>query len=442
MRLLTFHGGIHPPENKEITEGIRIEKAPLPSRVVIPISQHIGAPSKVVVTEGDEVKTGQVIAEASGFVSVPQHSSVTGKVVKIGKMPHPTAGKMDAVVIERTGNDEWELLEPHEGFEKFGSTELKSRIRDAGIVGMGGAGFPTHVKLSPPENKPIDTLIINGAECETYLTADHHLMLEHAEEIVHGTQILMKILNLKKAYIGVENNKMDAVREMERVCKDKSIEVVVLKTKYPQGGEKNLIKAITGREVPANGGLPFDVGVVVQNVGTAFAIYEAVEKGKPLVERVVTISGKGIKNPANLLVRIGTTFSDIINFCGGLKENVKEVVSGGTMMGFAQTDLETPVLKGTSGILFLTSDEISKPQDRVCIRCGRCITHCPVGLEPTTIVELIRHRRFDEAANIGLMDCIECGVCAYICPAKIDHVRYIRRGKKVISALRKGAKKK
>ncbi len=441
MRLLTFRGGVHPPGNKEITRDIGVQRAPIPSRVVIPISQHIGAPSKVVVKEGDDVKTGQVIAEASGFVSVPQHSSVTGKVVKIEKMPHPTMGKCDAVVIEKTGDDEWQLLEPYGNFESFGATELKTRIRDAGIVGMGGAGFPTHVKLSPPENKPIDTLIINGAECETYLTADHRLMLEHADEIVRGIQILMKILNLRKAYIGIENNKMDAVRKMEEACRDKSIEVVVLKTKYPQGGEKSLIKAITGREVPANGGLPFDVGVIVQNVGTAFAIYEAVEKGKPLVERIVTISGRGIKKPANLTLRIGTTVSDIINFCGGLEEGVEEIVFGGTMMGFAQTDFGTPVLKGTSGILFLTSNEISKPEDHVCIRCGRCIAHCPVGLEPTTIVELIRHRRFNEAADIGLMDCIECGVCAYICPAKIDHVRYIRTGKKVISALRRGAKK-
>jgi len=436
VKLFTFRGGVHPPERKELSKDREIIRAPLPGRVFVSMSNHAGAPAKPVVKVGQEVKTGQVIGEPTAFISAYVHSPVTGKVVEIKKMLHPVVGKpIDTVVIERTSDDDWELL-PHGDFERFSKEELIDIVKKAGIVGLGGAMFPTHVKLSPPPEKKIDTLIINGAECEPYLTIDHRLMLERAEDIAHGISIMKKILDVKEAIVGIENNKIDAIENMKKVLKGVA-EVYALKTKYPQGSEKQLIYAMTGRKVPS-GGLPMDVGVVVQNVGTAVAIKEAVVDGKPLVERGLTVTGEGVNEPKNLIVRIGSTVSWILEFCGGVKEETNRIILGGPMMGIAIRDVNTPIFKGTSGIVALLPEKplVSKP----CIRCSRCVEACPMNLQPYLLYLLALKKRYDDAVKEGLMDCIECGSCAFICPSKIEHVRYIKLAKNVYRALRGGKK--
>lgn len=438
MPISTFKGGIHPPYRK-LSKDEKIEFAPLPDMVFLFLTQSAGAPPKRLVEQGQDVKTGQKIAEIDGFISSNLHSPITGVVREIKRMTHHIYGKPDEViVIERTGEDEWEKMEEMD-WKDLEPKVIIERIKEAGIVGLGGAAFPTHVKLTPPKDKKIDTLIINGAECEPYLTIDHRLMLEKAEEIVEGIRIISKVLGNPRVMIGIEDNKMDAVDEMKKHAEKYGMEVFLLKTKYPQGSEKHLIKVLTGREVPS-GGLPLDVGVVVQNVGTALAVKEAVVNGKPLIERGLTITGGGVKEKKNVVARIGTQIEDLINFAGGFVGNVKRIVLGGPMMGIAIPNTTLPIVKGTSGILVLTEEEIDRGVKRNCINCGRCVEVCPMNLMPNRLYKLTYMKRYDQAYEEGLFDCIECGSCTYICPSKIDHVKFIKLGKRVYSALRRGRK--
>lgn len=430
----TFSGGVHPADNKHLTAHKPTVTAAIPKRAVIPLSQHIGAPTKPLVVIGQEVKKGEKIGETTGFVSAPVHASTSGKVVAIGSFPHILGCDMPSVVIESDGKDEWVAgLKETTDYDKLSSDELKKMVQDAGIVGMGGATFPTHVKLSPPKEKPIDVVILNGAECEPFLTSDHRLMLEKPKEIVEGLKILMRILNVKKGYIGIESNKPDAIEIMTKaVSGSPEIKVWPVKVKYPQGAEKMLIKAIAGRIVPA-GGLPMDVGVVVQNVGTADAIYTAVRYGRPLIERYVTVTGRGVKEPKNFLARIGTPFSQLIEEAGGLTEAAAKVISGGPMMGMSQYTLDVSVIKGTSGITVLPKTEINTKSYGPCIRCGRCIDVCPMKLQPSLIGLYIEKGHYQDAKDYHVMDCFECGSCSFVCPANRPMVQWVKKAKKELA---------
>jgi len=427
---LTFSGGIHPPDKKELSKDRPITEAHVPQRVVIPLSQHVGAPCKPVISINQEVRKGELIGEPSGFVSSPVHASVSGKVIALGEFPNAMGRMVTSVVIENDGKEEWTHLTDNPDYLKLSPDELKEKIKASGIVGLGGAAFPTAVKLSPPKEKPIDTVIINGAECEPYLTADYRLMLEKPREVIEGLKILMKVLGVNKGFVGVEDNKPDAIRKMREEAKGESgIEVCALEAKYPQGAEKMLIRATTGREVPPRG-LPMDVKVVVQNVGTALAVYEAARYGKPLIERVVTITGEGINNPSNLMVRIGTLVSELVKECGGFKNGVGKVIAGGPMMGFALASLDIPVTKGTSGILVIPEEGVIHAEDfEPCIRCGRCIDACPMGLMPSMLSVLSEKGRYEEAKEYNLFDCFECGSCAFVCPSKRPIVQLVRLAK-------------
>ena len=443
LRKLTFKGGVHPPEFKNLAEKKSIEILPLPESVVIPVQQHIGAPAEPVVEVGDEIKVGDVVCEAKGFVSVPSHASISGKVKKIEKRPHPVGGTVLSIVIESDGEDRIsKSIAPVEKYFDLDIEEMKKKISAAGIAGMGGAAFPSHVKLSPPADKKIDTFILNGAECEPYLTADHRLMLEHPKEIIEGVRLVMKILDCKDGYIAIEKNKPDAISLMKKTVQETgaNLKVVGLNVKYPQGAEKQLIKAITNRNVPA-GGLPMDVACLVHNVGTAKAIYEAVSSNKPLYERVVTVTGKGIKEPKNILARIGTPFQNLIDYCGGLKEDAVKIVNGGPMMGIAQFSLEVPVTKGTSGILALTEKETKARTPGPCINCSHCVDVCPMNLMPNELAKFIEYGKYDEAHKLGVLDCIECGSCSFICPSKIRHVHLFKYGKLEVSKMLKAQSK-
>ncbi|MGD8627974.1 MAG: electron transport complex subunit RsxC [bacterium] len=433
----TFAGGVHPHESKEATEASRISSIPPPELVIIPLSQHTGAPSRPLVEKGDEVKVGMKIAEADGFISVPVHSPVSGTVKAIADYPHPFGRKMPAIAIENDGRDEWIDRSGWSDLTDAAPDKIREAVKDAGIVGLGGAAFPTHVKLSPPEGKSIDTVILNGAECEPYLTADHRVMLEFAEDIIAGFKVIMSVVGAGRGFIGIERNKPDAIELMrEKASGEKGIEVSDLKVKYPQGAEKQLIKAITGREVPC-GGLPMDVGCVVQNVGTSLAVFEALKHGKPLISRVLTISGSAVEHPGNFEVRIGTPFSHIISAAGGNTEACRKLIMGGPMMGIAQHTDEVPVIKGTSGIVLLTEDDVRMEAPGPCLRCGRCVDHCPMKLVPNEIVRFVEKDKMDRAEGYGIFDCMECGVCAFICPSKIRHVHLMKRGKAEILARRK-----
>jgi electron transport complex protein RnfC len=433
MGLATFKGGIHPSDKKTLAANSPIVVSKPPKIVVIPLSQHIGAPCKPIVSIGQEVRKGEIIGEPSGFVSSPVHASVSGKVVAIAEFPNAMGRMVNSVVIENDGKEEWTSLKDNPDYMSLSPEELKEKVKASGIVGMGGAAFPTVVKLSPPKEKPIDAVLINGAECEPYLTADYRLMIEKPKEVIEGLKILMKILGVQKGYVGIENNKPDAVAKMKEAATGESgIQVLALEVKYPQGAEKMLIKAILGREVPPRA-LPMDVGVVVQNVGTALAIYEAARFGKPLIERVVTVTGEGIAEPKNLLVRIGTKISDLIEECGGLKEGTGKVISGGPMMGFALASLDVSVTKGTSGILVIPESGVSH-SDKFgpCIRCGRCIDACPMGLMPSMLSVLSERGFYEEAKEYNLFDCFECGSCTYVCPSKRPIVQLVRLAKSMV----------
>ncbi|MTI48553.1 MAG: electron transport complex subunit RsxC [Firmicutes bacterium] len=438
MKRFTFRGGVHPPHFKKATEKLSVEKAKIPQVVTIPLQQHIGAPCEPLVKVGDKVKIGQKIGQANAFVSAPIHSSIAGTVKKIASFDSPTGSKVQCIVIESDGSNEvHEDVRAKRKLHNLSKKEILEIIKEAGITGMGGAGFPTHVKLSPPPDKPIDTVIINGAECEPFLTADHRMMLEHPEKVVFGLKAIMKVLDVRKGFIGIEDNKPDAIKVMEEaVMNEPDIDVAPVRTKYPQGDEKRLINAITGREVPS-GGLPMDVGLVVNNVGTAAAICDAIKTGMPVIERVVTISGSAINEPKNLLVRIGTSFKEVIEQCGGYKSDLGKLISGGPMMGFAQFTDEIPVIKGTSGILALNKKDAKIPDEQPCIRCGKCVSICPVNLEPLFIAKFSQKRLYDEAEKYHALDCIECGSCSFICPSKRKLLQSIRTGKREIISKRK-----
>ncbi len=438
-----FKGGVHPDHNKSQTETVPVEIFAAPERIVIPLSQHIGAPSKPMVKRGDNIVIGQVLGETAGFVSSPIHSSVSGTVQSVGHFPHPNGKQCIAVEIKNNFKDETATFFPFETpWREAAPGELIQKIASCGIVGMGGASFPTHVKLSPPSNKPIDTLIINGAECEPFLTADHRLMLERTEEFLTGVQILKKILAADKCIIGIEENKPDAIDSVNKKLSDprfKGITVGVLKAKYPQGGEKQLIEAITSRQVPS-GGLPMDVGCVVDNVGTTVAVQEAIITGKPLYQRILTVTGPTVANPKNLLVRVGTPIKDILDACSVDFSRTKKVIMGGPMMGIAQSDLDAPVIKSTSGLLCY---DRSYPGIRAypCINCGKCLKACPMKLVPSRIAKYVENDKIEDAMEWNLMDCMECGSCTYICPSKINIVNYVKLGKYKVQCERAAAKK-
>ncbi|WP_299578108.1 electron transport complex subunit RsxC [uncultured Sunxiuqinia sp.] len=436
--LKTFKlGGVHPAENK-LSADKAIEKLALPKSVFIPVAQHIGAPAQALVKKGDQVKAGQLIAQSGGFVSANIHSSVSGTVKKIDLSPDSSGYPKQGIFIDVEG-DEWaEGIDTSDKLvEKFeaDSKKIIDKINAAGIVGLGGATFPTHVKLMPPQGMTAEMLLINGVECEPYLTSDHRVMLEKAPELLVGIRLLMCALEVKKAYIGIENNKPDAIAHLQKLtASDASIEVVPLKVKYPQGGEKQLIKAVTGREVPS-GALPIAVGAVVNNVGTALAVYEAVQKNKPLVERVVTITGKSVAKPSNFLVRIGTPVQELIDAAGGLPEDAGKIISGGPMMGKAIASTTVPVTKGTSGILIMQDKEAKREQMKTCIRCTRCVTVCPMGLEPYYLMTVSDKKLWEKAEEQHIMDCIECGSCSYTCPADRPLLDYIRLGKGKVGSI-------
>lgn len=429
--------GIHPDDYKYFTSKKEIQNTDIPNIVYIPTIQHLGAPAKIIVNIGQHVEEGQIIAEADGFISANVHSSIPGRVIGIEKRYISIGKKSDVVVIELNGE-----------FKKTGKTiiledwrsmpkeNLLKKIKDYGIVGLGGATFPTHVKLTIPKEKHVDTLIINGAECEPFITADYRLMIEKSEELLEGISIIHKILNVKNIFIGIESNKNDAINRLKVLIKNRyPFNIVKLKTKYPQGDEKQLIKAITKRIVPVDK-LPMDVGVVVQNVSTVIAIKEAIVNDKPLIDRVVTVSGSGLNEPKNLKVRIGTLIKDIIKECSGFKKDIKKVIVGGPMMGFAQMNIDAPVTKACSAILVFTDLEYQRfIPNSICINCGKCIKACAFGLMPTLLNKFVRNNLYEKALDYGIMFCKECGACAYSCPAKISLVQTFRSGKEIIKKL-------
>jgi electron transport complex protein RnfC len=423
-----FYGGIHPSQCKNLTSDASLKRVFVPKRVVLPLSQHTGSPAEPVVKAGDNVKAFSEIAKATGFVSSAIHASIGGKVSKIAYSPTPTSNRALSVFIESQDGEEQDF-KPRQPRDLAGisAEDLISMIKDAGIVGLGGAAFPTHVKLSPPKNKAIDTVILNGAECEPYLTCDQRLMIENPNEILKGLEIILKILDAKNAYIAIEDNKQSAIYAMEKVL-PKNVKLAILHTKYPQGAEKQIIKSIVNRTVPA-GGLPMDVGCVVQNVQTAYAIYEAVYLAKPLVERAITLTGSCLKGPVNIRVRIGSVLKDVVDFIGGFRKEPKKIIMGGPMMGLAQYTMDVPIIKGTSGVLFLSEEEAARPEESVCIRCGKCIEVCPMQLAPTTLMYRVKREFFSEAKELGIAGCFECGACAYECPAKIPLLDYMKYGK-------------
>ncbi len=420
MRFPGFRHGVHPPDAKELTAALPIRRMPFPREVVLPLRQHAGRPAKPLVRVGERVERGDKVAEADGFVSVPMHASAAGVVREVGLWPHPDGSLDDAIRIELDAHSpqiprprmvpRWEGLAP---------ADVVRAVQAAGVVGLGGAAFPTHVKLQPPKEGAIELLLVNGVECEPYLTSDHRLMVEHAERVHFGIRIMMHALGVRRAIVGIEMNKPDAIERMH-VARPADLDVTIrpLEVKYPQGAEKMLIRAVTGREVPS-GKLPLHVGVVVQNVGSIAAIAEVFETGFPLVERIVTVTGRGLRRPANLVVPVGTKLVDVIEHCGGLTDEAAEVVSGGPMMGIAQPDLNAPVTKGTSGIVVLTRDEVRQRETYPCIRCGRCLEACPVFLNPSLLGILGQAGRYEEMTAAHLADCMLCGSCSYVCPSNI-----------------------
>lgn len=444
MALRSFRGGVHPAEYKELTEDRALEEMPLSAEIFVPMGQHLGKPANPLVKKGDYVRQGQVVAESSGFISAPVHSPVSGTVKKKVKGPVVGGTTADMLVIvpgdpapPEEGVDTSPILLDPLVLESVTREQIIDRVREAGIVGQGGAAFPTAVKLSPPPDKPIDWMIINGAECEPYLTRDYRLMLERTDDLIEGILIIGKALgdgvNLG---IGIENNKPEAIAAMKRAIAVRGVEIEVfeLKTKYPQGGEKMLIDAALGRKV-APGALPMEVGCVVQNVGTALAVRDAVIAGEVPRIAVLTVSGLGVEQPRNLQVTIGTPLRDVIEYCGGAKPTARRIVVGGPMMGFAAYSLDAPVVKATSGILVLSDAEISGTPETACINCGKCTSACPVNLLPTRLAKLSRLKRFEEARDLGIEVCMECGACAFTCPAHVPLVQYLRLGKKNVRNL-------
>lgn len=439
-RIKTFNiGGIHPPDHK-LTAHLPIQRLGLPETAVVLLHQHLGAPAIPMVSKGDTVKVGQLIARADGFVSANIHAPVSGKVIKVEAVTDVTGYVQPAIHIAVEGDDWKDDIDRSDTLVTDCSLEPKAivdKVFEAGIVGLGGACFPTHVKLTPPPGKPIDCVIINAVECEPYLTTDHRLLLEKGEEIVVGTSLLMKATGATKGYIGIEVNKMDAIQSLQTLCKHhEGVQVVPLKMKYPQGGEKQLIDAITGRRVPS-GKFPYDVGTVVVNASTTFAIYEAVQKNKPLIERVLTVTGETVEKLGNYRVRIGSPLNLLVEAAGGVSEHTAKLVAGGPMMGKALSSVETPVTKGTGGLLMLSEQVAVRKPSRSCIRCGKCITACPMGLEPYLFMNLAEHEAWEKLEKALIMDCIECGCCTYSCPSNRPLLDYLRLGKTTVGRLRK-----
>ncbi|MEN8255456.1 MAG: electron transport complex subunit RsxC [Verrucomicrobiota bacterium] len=427
-----FKGGVHPNDSKALSKDKAIQDAPLLDSYKVVMNQN--APPEVAVKKGDNVKKGALLAKASGFFSVPLHSPTSGTVKAIDKCSGPTGIHVPCIVVEADGEDDWgSPFEPIADWQNADPAELKQRVQDAGIVGMGGAGFPAHVKLSPPEGKTINTLILNGAECEPYLTADHRLMLEQAEDVVLGAAIIARILGLETAVIGVEDNKPAAIEKLREVAGKYNVTVQSLPVNYPQGAEKQLIYAITGREVPI-GGLPMDVNCVVQNVASAVAIADAVAKGRPSIDRITTVTGKPVVNPGNWRFRIGTPVEKALELAGGVSEQPAKLLLGGPMMGIAQNSLDVAVMKNTSGILLIAADEVSLYTSEPCIRCGRCVEVCPMSILPATISQAVENKRFDWAEELNVMACIECGSCSYVCPSHRPLNQHFKRGKIEIQA--------
>ncbi|TDT69869.1 electron transport complex protein RnfC [Hypnocyclicus thermotrophus] len=436
MKLFSFKGGIHPPENKDLTENLKIEDFKIPKEICIPLLQHIGVVLEPLVKVGDRVKKGQKIGDSSGFLSSPVHSSVSGVVKKIEVRPFPVSGRVNTVIIENDYEEEIFEYPKYKEYEKLTKDELLKIVREMGIVGQGGATFPTHIKLNPPKDKKIDVLLINGAECEPYLNADNRLMLEQTEKVVKGIDIFRHILGVQRVVIGIEENKEEAIHKMKEEASKYGMEIAVLKTKYPQGGEKQLIKAVLDREVPS-GKLPSEVGVVVQNTATALSVYEAVIEGKPVIEKVLTVSGLGVKTPKNLRVRIGTQFKEILDYVEIDREKTEKLVMGGPMMGLAQHSEEVPVIKGTSGILALTKKEMNPYKSRACITCGKCVDACPMNLSPLMYAKLARFQEWKEMDKYDLLDCIECGSCSFVCPANRPLTEGIKIGKAKLRAMKR-----
>lgn len=437
MNLLgvTFRHGVHPPDSKSLTGHVPIRRMPFPERLALPLRQHAGRPARCIVRKGDRVERGDVIAEADGFVSVPIHASAAGTIADIDWWPHPDGSMTETVLLDvepfspqiprpRTV-PEWEGLSPD---------EVRAAVQHAGVVGLGGAAFPTHVKLSPPEEHPIEWLLVNGAECEPYLTTDHRTMVEYPERVHFGVRIMMQCLGVERAVIGVEKNKPDAIEALERTRPtDIDVRVQPLVVKYPQGAEKMLIHVVTGREVPS-GKLPMHVGAVVQNVGSIATIAEVFETGLPLIERIVTVTGPGVRKPGNLIVPVGSMLGDVLDACGGLTEDTAEIVFGGPMMGTSQPDMRTPLIKGTTGLVALTRREVKPKTVYPCIRCGHCLDACPVFLNPSRLGLLAQAGRYEEMQDMHLGDCMLCGCCSYVCPSNIPLSQMFALSK---SALRK-----
>jgi electron transport complex protein RnfC len=432
----TFPGGVHPPERKELSKDRPIEPAPAPQQVVIPMAQHLGAPCQPTVEKKDTVDLGQVVGSPGGFVSSPVHATVSGTVVAVEPRLHPSGKRMMSVVIENDGEDRWAegLNEPRDP-GGMSVDEIREAVLDAGIVGLGGATFPTHVKLAPP--LPIDTVILNGAECEPYLTSDYRLMMERPEEIVDGLRDLLRVLDAPAGLIGVEDNKPDAAEALAKAAADvPEVAVRLCRTKYPQGGEKQLIEALLGRQVPTpkKRGLPMNVGVVVQNVGTAYAVREALRHRRPLLERVVTVTGEGVERPGNFMTRLGTPYSVLLDHVG-VVDGAARLIMGGPMMGLAQHSVDVPVVKGTSGILVLPGE---MPGDfGPCIRCGSCVDACPIHLLPQDLSVMVEAGRYDLVEAADIADCIECGSCSYVCPSRRPIVHQVRLGKGALDKKRR-----
>ncbi len=442
MRLHTFKiGGVHPEENK-ITADVKTKNAALPKVAIFPLGQHIGAPAKPVVKRGDFVKVGTLIAESGGFVSAPIYSSVSGTVAKIDTSIDATGYRKPVIIINVEG-DEWEesidrseKLETLDEHSELTPENIIDIIKRAGITGMGGAGFPAFIKLCPPPTAKAECIIINGVECEPYITADYRLMMEHAKEILVGLDLLMKAAKVKRGYIGIEENKPEAIKLFTQLTADDSrIEIVPLAQKYPQGGEKQLVDAVINRQVPAPPAIPVNVGAIVQNICTAYAVYQAVMKHKPLFERYTTVTGKQVKNPGNYLVRIGTTFGELICACGGMPEGDNKVLAGGPMMGKSVMSLDVPVTKGTNSITILSGDDARRKAVQPCIRCGKCVDACPMGLEPYLLATLSANNLYDRLENEGVTSCMSCGSCQFTCPSHRPILDNILQGKGVVMGM-------
>ena len=442
MKIRTFRiGGIHPEENKLSAE-VPTVVAPLPKQAIFPLSQHIGAPAKPVVKRGDEVKVGTLLAEAGGFVSAPIYSSVSGKVAKIDTAFDATGYRKPVIIVNVEG-DEWEesidrseKLETLDQHPDLTPEQIVEKIKIAGVTGMGGAGFPTFIKLCPPPGATAECVIINAVECEPYITSDYRLMMEHADEILVGLELLMKAAKVEKGYIGIETNKPEAIRLLsEKTANDPRIEVVPLKQRYPQGGEKQLVDAVIRRQVPAPPAIPVNVGAIVQNVGTAFAVYQAVMKNKPLFERYTTVTGKKLARPGNFLVRMGTPMRELIEFCGGMPEGDHKLLAGGPMMGKALTTDEVPVCKGTNSITIISDDEARRKPADPCIRCGKCVNVCPMGLEPYLFATLSAKKMWERVETEDVTSCIECGSCQFTCPSHRPILDNIRNGKQTVMGI-------